>query len=176
MARRFLGLRASRFIFTPSVFHVSFYPIASLVSHRPGAPYNSPSLQTSAMDLQETQRILSEYLHELADLFHRVPGSAIFLRYVKSSYQDDPIRSAVELFLFLFAVRYLLAPKYSTKPGVVPLTEDEIDDLVDEWTPEPLVGTPSTLEQMEVDKRTVIVGYRTYCFCVAYSADILLTD
>lgn len=128
------------------------------------------------MDLQETQRILSEYLHELADLFHRMPGSAIFLRYVKSSYQDDPIRSAVELFLFLFAVRYLLAPKYSTKPGVVPLTEDEIDDLVDEWTPEPLVATPTTLEQMEVDKRTVIVGYRTSCFCLAYSADILLTD
>ncbi|KAJ5292501.1 uncharacterized protein N7443_008454 [Penicillium atrosanguineum] len=110
------------------------------------------------MDIQETQRLLSEYLHELANLFHRVPGSAIFLRYVKSSYQDDPIRSAVELFLFLFAVRYLLAPKYSTKPGVVSLSEDEIDDLVDEWTPEPLVGRPNTLEEMEVEKRTVIVG------------------
>ncbi|KAE8408265.1 putative 1,3-beta-glucan synthase component FKS1 [Aspergillus pseudonomiae] len=112
----------------------------------------------SIMDIQETQRLLSEYLHELADLFHRVPGSAIFLRYVKSSYQNDPIRSAVELFLFLFAVRYLLAPKYSTKPGVVQLSEDEIDDLVDEWTPEPLVGKPTVLEEMEVDKRTVIVG------------------
>lgn len=111
------------------------------------------------MDIQETQRLLSEYLHELADLFHRLPGSAIFLRYVKSSYQNDPIRSAVELFLFLFAVRYLLAPKYSTKPGVVQLSEDEVDDLVDEWTPEPLVGKPTPLEAMEVDKRTVIVGY-----------------
>ncbi|KAJ5732630.1 serine palmitoyltransferase component [Penicillium malachiteum] len=110
------------------------------------------------MDLAETQRLLSEYLQELANLFHRVPGSAIFLRYVKSSYQDDPIRSAVELFLFLFAVRYLLAPKYSTKPGVVPLTEDEIDDLVDEWTPEPLVGEQTALEEMEIDRRTVIVG------------------
>ncbi|PKY07365.1 PLP-dependent transferase [Aspergillus campestris IBT 28561] len=110
------------------------------------------------MDIQETQRLLSEYLHELSNLFHRLPGSAIFLRYVKSSYQNDPIRSAVELFLFLFAVRYLLAPKYSTKPGVVQLSEDEIDDLVDEWTPEPLVGKPSALEEMEVDKRTVIVG------------------
>ena len=58
----------------------------------------------------------------------------------------------------------------------MPLTEDEIDDLVDEWTPEPLVATPTTLEQMEVDKRTVIVGYGTSCFCLAYSADILLTD
>jgi serine palmitoyltransferase len=117
-----------------------------------------------AMDLQETQRLLTEYLHELANLFHRVPGSAIFLRYVKSSYQDDPIRSAVELFLFLFAVRYLLAPKYSTKPGVVPLTEDEIDDLVDEWTPEPLVAQPTALEEMEVDKRMVIVGLAPRCF------------
>lgn len=114
--------------------------------------------ESPAMDLQETQRLLTEYLHELANLFHRVPGSAIFLRYVKSSYQDDPIRSAVELFLFLFAVRYLLAPKYSTKPGVVPLTEDEIDDLVDEWTPEPLVAKPTALDEMEIDKRMVIVG------------------
>lgn len=70
------------------------------------------------MDLQETQRHLLYYLHSLSDQFHRLPGSAIFLRYVKSSYQDDPVRSAVELFLILFAVRYLLAPKYSTKPFV----------------------------------------------------------
>lgn len=112
----------------------------------------------SVMDIQETQRLLSEYLHELANLFHQLPGSAIFLRYVKSSYQDDPVRSMVELFLFLFAVRYLLAPKYSTKPGVVQLSDDEVDDLVDEWTPEPLVGNPTPLEEMEVEKRTVIVG------------------
>lgn len=111
------------------------------------------------MDLQETQRVLSEYVHELANLFHQIPGSAIVLRYIKSSYQDDPIRSAVELFLFLFAVRYLLAPKYSTKPGVVQLSEDEIDDLVDEWTPEPLVGELTAFEAMEVEKRPVIVRY-----------------
>lgn len=76
------------------------------------------------MDLQETQRVVLACLRELASQFHRVPGSAIFLRYVKSSYQDDPVRSAVELFLFLFAVRYLLAPKYSTKPNLVTLTEE----------------------------------------------------
>jgi len=111
------------------------------------------------MDVQEAQRVLSIFLQELANLFHRLPGSAIFLRYVKSSYQNDPVRSAVELFLFLFAVRYLLAPKYSTKPGIVKLSEEEIDDLVDEWTPEPLVGPPTALEENEVEKRAVIVGY-----------------
>jgi serine palmitoyltransferase len=40
----------------------------------------------------------------------------------------------------------------------VSLSEDEIDDLVDEWTPEPLVGEPTPLEEMEVARRTVIVG------------------
>lgn len=98
-------------------------------------------------------------VHQLADMFHRVPGSAILLRYVKSSYQNDPIRSAIELFLFLFAVRYLLAPKYSTKPGIVELSEEEIDDLVEEWQPEPLVGPMTPLEESEVEKRPVIVGY-----------------
>ena len=114
------------------------------------------------MDVHEIQRVLTDFLQELSTLFHRVPGSAILLRYVKSSYQNDPIRSAVELFLFLFAVRYLLAPKYSTKPGIVKLSEEEIDDLVDEWTPEPLVGSPTALEEVEVEKRTVIVGYATF--------------
>ena len=114
------------------------------------------------MDVHEIQRVLTDFLQELSTQFHRVPGSAILLRYVKSSYQNDPIRSAVELFLFLFAVRYLLAPKYSTKPGIVKLSEEEIDDLVDEWTPEPLVSSPTALEEAEVEKRAVIVGYVTF--------------
>lgn len=40
--------------------------------------------------------------------FARLPGSAIFLRYVKSSYQDDPIRSILELILVIFAIRTIL--------------------------------------------------------------------
>lgn len=77
------------------------------------------------MDLQDAHGWLVEVLNEVSVQFHKVPGSAIFLRYVKSSYQNDPIRSAVELFLFLFAVRYLLSPKYSTsKDRQVKLTEE----------------------------------------------------
>jgi hypothetical protein len=76
------------------------------------------------MDVQETQRLAIEFLLHVSHQFQRVPGSAILVRYIKSSYQNDPVRSAVELFLFLFAVRYLLAPKYSTKPNFVPLTEE----------------------------------------------------
>ncbi|KAI9749618.1 MAG: hypothetical protein M4579_006803, partial [Chaenotheca gracillima] len=67
------------------------------------------------MDINALQTQLQAGLSNLSTQFQRLPGSAILLRYVASSYQNDPIRSAVELFLFLFAVRYLLAPKYSTQ-------------------------------------------------------------
>ncbi|KAI4264525.1 MAG: hypothetical protein L6R42_000360 [Xanthoria sp. 1 TBL-2021] len=111
------------------------------------------------MDLQDAHGWLIDLLNEISVQFQKVPGSAIFLRYVKSSYQNDPVRSAVELFLFLFAVRYLLAPKYSTsKKSYVKLTDEEIDELVDEWVPEPLVAPQTAFEEAENEKRPVIVG------------------
>lgn len=77
------------------------------------------------MDLQDLPGTLHRLLHDVSSRFQKMPGSGFLLRYIKSSYQNDPVRSAVELFLFLFAVRYLLAPKYSTvKVNKVALTED----------------------------------------------------
>lgn len=70
------------------------------------------------MDLQEAQTAVTRVLHDVSSQFQRMPGSAIILRYIKSSYQNDPVRSAIELFLFLFAVRYMLAPSYSTQKKV----------------------------------------------------------
>lgn len=99
------------------------------------------------------------FIDKAVSSFHQIPGSAIFLRYIRSSYQNDPVRSAVELFLVIFAVRYLLAPSYSTKKTKnVPLTEDEIDELVEDWTPEPLASSETDFERLENEKRPVIVG------------------
>lgn len=78
------------------------------------------------MDLQDAQHWLLAFLDEASVQFQKLPGSAIFLRYVKSSYQNDPVRSAVELFLFLFAVRYLLAPTYSTQKQNYVTLSDEV--------------------------------------------------
>ncbi|KAI9692793.1 MAG: serine palmitoyltransferase component [Bogoriella megaspora] len=111
------------------------------------------------MDFHDAPSVLIRAGNELSDQFQRVPGSAILLRYIRSSYQNDPVRSAIELFLFLFALRYLLAPRYSTqKKTNVPLTEQEIDDLVDEWTPEPLVADATAFEEAENEKRPIIQG------------------
>lgn len=111
------------------------------------------------MDINDAQNYARSLASVTSEQFQRIPGSAIFLRYVKSSYQNDPVRSAVELLLVLFAIRYLLAPKYSTKPNYVKFSEEEIDDLVEEWTPEPLVGKVTEAEKQELERRAVIVGY-----------------
>ena len=79
---------------------------------------------SSIMSASELSDHVITLAHAASEQFHKIPGSAIFLRYVKSSYQNDPVRSAVELFLVLFAIRYLLAPKYSTKPNYVKLSEE----------------------------------------------------
>lgn len=70
------------------------------------------------MDLNEVQNATARFFTDANAHLNRIPGSAIAVRYIKSSYQNDPVRSAIELFLFLFAVRYLLAPKYSTQKKV----------------------------------------------------------
>lgn len=87
------------------------------------------------MDVQEVQEYFIAFANAVSSQFEKIPGSAILARYIKSSYQDDPVRSAVELFLVLFAVRYLLAPKYSTKPNYVKLSEEVMVDTIPRETP-----------------------------------------
>lgn len=129
------------------------------------------------MDLQDAHQFVVRSVHEITNTFQRVPGSAMLIRYIQSSYQDDPVRSVIELVLVIFFVRYLLAPSYPTHNGnFVKLTEEvrvltglgetctdchdqEIDDLVDEWTPESLVAPQTAFEEAENEKLPVIVGY-----------------
>jgi hypothetical protein len=77
------------------------------------------------MEFQDAQRFVIRSVHEITARFQKVPGSAMLIRYIQSSYQDDPVRSAIELVLVIFFVRYLLSPSYSTKDGnFVKLTEE----------------------------------------------------
>jgi hypothetical protein len=76
------------------------------------------------MDFQDARTIMVQSIDEITKSFQKVPGSAMVIRYVRSSYQNDPIRSAIELVLVIFFVRYLCAPSYSTKEqNMVTLSE-----------------------------------------------------
>ncbi|KAG7124518.1 Serine palmitoyltransferase 1 like protein [Verticillium longisporum] len=111
------------------------------------------------MDPDEIRTLVASWWRHAATSFQKVPGSAVLVRYVQSSYQNDPIRSALELVLVIFFIRYLLSPSYSTqKQNYVKLRDDEIDELVEDWTPEPLVGAQTAFEEMEAEKLPIIVG------------------
>jgi serine palmitoyltransferase len=90
---------------------------------------------------------------QTAKAFHAVPGSAVIVRYVRFSHQNDIARSIVELLLLLLALRYLMAKSYSPdKNGKhISLGEEEIEDLVDEWLPEPLVEDKPELRLLDAN-------------------------
>lgn len=64
------------------------------------------------MDVEKLQTYYHNLQSDALRYFHQIPGSEIVVRYIKSSYQDDPVRSVFELLLALFAIRYLLARSY----------------------------------------------------------------
>lgn len=77
------------------------------------------------MDPDEIRTLVASWWRHAATSFQKVPGSAVLVRYVQSSYQNDPIRSALELVLVIFFIRYLLSPSYSTqKQNYVKLRDD----------------------------------------------------
>ncbi|RKU41690.1 serine palmitoyltransferase component [Coniochaeta pulveracea] len=111
------------------------------------------------MDLHELQQQFTLWLDDASYVFQKVPGSAVLIRYVRSSYQNDPVRSALELVLVIFFIRYLLAPSYSTsKQNYIPLRDDEIDELVAEWAPEPLVAEQTSIEELETERSPTLLG------------------
>jgi hypothetical protein len=77
------------------------------------------------MEFHDAQEFVTRSIDEITNRFQKVPGSAMLIRYIQSSYQDDPVRSAIELILVIFFIRYLLAPSYATHTGnFVTLTEE----------------------------------------------------
>ena len=52
--------------------------------------------------------LLDYSLTTVQTTFNKIPGSAVLLRYVKSSHRNDPGRTLLELILLLFAIRTLM--------------------------------------------------------------------
>ncbi|KAI8318428.1 serine palmitoyltransferase [Martensiomyces pterosporus] len=80
------------------------------------------------------------------------------LRYIKNSYKDDPFRTFLEACLVGFIVWYITKQKYNIGNNEVVLTEKEIDELVEDWKPEPLVPELTEFERETLDKAVMIDG------------------
>lgn len=102
---------------------------------------------TLELILVAVQNLFVHYLNKL----ELVPGGQIILRYIRSSYKNDPVRLLFELALFVFAVHYfLLAKRKENKSEIVKFLRREIDELVGDWEPEPLVTAVPPLERWQL--------------------------
>lgn len=102
---------------------------------------------------------VEQTLTKILEALSCIPGSQIIGRYIKRSHQNDPMRTVFEVILFGFTVAYFLASKrpYDQR-NYVNFTEDEVEELVKEWKPEPLVD-PLTDEQKKLlGMAPVLVG------------------
>ena len=65
-------------------------------------------MSATSTSLEPLFSILSQTYATLETTFYKIPGSAVVARYVKSSHQNDPGRTLLEVILILFAIRTLL--------------------------------------------------------------------
>ncbi|TIA07794.1 PLP-dependent transferase [Aureobasidium pullulans] len=93
--------------------------------------------------------------------FRNIPGSAILVGYVRSRCETEPLFFAVELMLVFIFLRYICARSYSynlRQSNSICLTESEIDELIEAWTPEPLTTALTPLEENALKNLPIIVG------------------
>ncbi|KAF9001202.1 serine palmitoyltransferase [Cyathus striatus] len=118
-------------------------------------------MEGNSTSLEPILAFLAKYLTTIETNFNKVPGSAVILRYVRSSHQNDPGRTLLELILFAFAIRTLLQSRTRADrngKNFIQFSDKEVDELVDEWTPEPL-GQPLTpTEQADLGAVPIVAG------------------
>lgn len=118
----------------------------------------------------QTQIVLPEYVnhifgvvvkkgYDILSIVESIPGGDMLIRYIRASHKNDPIRTLFELALFLFALRYFFASKrpYDQK-NLIKLNDREIDELVDEWTPEPLARSLKKEEKWQLESIPIVQG------------------
>ena len=72
------------------------------------SPAATAAMSTTATSLEPLFTFLSQTYTVFETNFFTIPGSAVVARYVKSSHQNDPGRTVLEVILILFAIRTLL--------------------------------------------------------------------
>lgn len=80
---------------------------------------------TMDSDSAQSALVFLSYALTIAeDAFFKIPGSAVVARYVRSSHQNDPGRTILELILFFFAIFTLLRPRERADKNFIKYKED----------------------------------------------------
>ncbi|KAI9101035.1 pyridoxal phosphate-dependent transferase [Phlyctochytrium arcticum] len=121
--------------------------------------YAAPLVNDAAKDFADSLVIaVNTTMTVASQVYRRIPGSRIFAKYVKASYQNDPYRTLLEVCLIIFMIWYFGGKKHKPGQTEIKLTEKEIEELIEEWEPESLVPRVTDEQRAELDKAPVIVG------------------
>ncbi|KAJ7711272.1 serine palmitoyltransferase [Mycena metata] len=115
----------------------------------------------STGNLDALSAFLAYSISNLESAFLKVPGSSVVVRYVKSSHQNDPGRTVLEVMLVVFAIFTLLQSRTrADRSGkhFIKFNDKEIDELVDEWIPEPLGAPLNAVEASDLAAVPIVVG------------------
>lgn len=96
---------------------------------------------------------------ETTNLLSKFPGGEFIINYIKASHKNDPWRTLLEALLALFAIKYFLASRYSQdERDKMLLTKKEVEELIDEWEPAPLVPEVRDDERWQLETNPLIEG------------------
>ncbi|KAG6837531.1 hypothetical protein H0H93_007712 [Arthromyces matolae] len=118
-------------------------------------------MDSASATLEPLFAFMARSLSTLEYAFNKLPGSAVIQRYIRSSHQNDPGRTLLEVILIIFAIRTLLQSRTrADRAGkhFIQFTDKEIDELVDEWTPEPLDPPLTSIEKADLAAAPIIAG------------------
>jgi len=121
---------------------------------------NTTTTTISFQDIwNSTSDVVTKYLLITLAYIETIPGGSIIIRYIKSSHKNDPIRTIFEIALLGFAIKYFTTAKYERKKkDYVQLKKFEVDELIDDWIPEPLVPTVESKEQWLLNSIPIVDG------------------
>ncbi|KAG6900904.1 hypothetical protein C0993_004341 [Termitomyces sp. T159_Od127] len=118
-------------------------------------------MESASATLEPLFSFMARSLHMLEFAFNKLPGSAVIQRYIRSSHQNDPGRTILEIILIIFAIRTLLQSRTRadrTGKHFIQFSDKEIDELVEEWTPEPLDPPLTLAEKADLAAVPVVAG------------------
>lgn len=91
-------------------------------------------MNTTSTTLEPALEFLARTLTTAEAAFNKLPGSAVIQRYVKSSHQNDPGRTILELILLIFAIRTLLQSRTRADKNYISFS-DKVTSFMNGFTP-----------------------------------------
>ncbi|GMM29091.1 serine C-palmitoyltransferase [Martiniozyma asiatica (nom. inval.)] len=119
----------------------------------------SSSAEESSQFLVDLAHKVNEWWFSVIEYVESIPGGDFIIGYIRASHKNDPWRTLLEVLLALVAIRYFLASRYNEDDTEkMKFSKKEVDELIDEWQPEPIVQPIRNDERWQLETNPEVKG------------------